>query len=772
MSSLLRGMVFALLLPLLGAETSGVGEDFAGLVLLVYPPNVTVYGVVLDRNNRTNTNVRVQVCWDDPTYRNNCDAPVLANTDSEPTVLCAAGSVCHGFKYVPPPGNVGAIVPRDGNDHLMYIKVLSQSNPGAGDKPLEGSPWPFSYKGGTVGPMWTPKLEAAPGRLSANQLALFANSQDRYSVGSSGATVCTVGSTAIKDDGVVGYYALRHKVPCANLFVVSLPLTNYIPQATLEATVLATRLPSSIQAIGLGWVQPAQVSPTLTSDGPRSISAVVANGAWMKGSPATCGGSALLGQGPINPYFNSSSKAPYTDHGLRPTMLLAGEACPACAINKNNYTGPWIADVPTAKATIDAAMAAVDTNPRGNVYWAWTSDVARNLTAVLVSPLLLGGGISPMVNAQVLGSITSPTSSTVSARNILLYDQASANWLYSGATFLPGAGIGFAVTSTSGFLPYDGNQTNAASWLQAGAVAAFGSAIEPCNVFPYKHPDADILISNYLQGQTVVEALWKSVRLPWVGNFVGDPLASPFSLGAASPTVGPAISSGGVVNGASFVPGPVSPGAVLSVFGANLGPNPGIGGTFDAPAHVSAIAGGTRVLINGTAAPILYASEGQVNTVVPFGTPSNVPAQVVVEYNGAQSPPEPVSVADSSPAVFTLGNSQGAILNENLTVNGTANPAAQGSIVVIYATGAGLMNPAEVDGQISPGVFSSTAQPVSVRIGGQDAVIKYAGAAPGIIAGVIQVNAVVPLNIPSGVQPIVIQAGSAVSPASVTVAIQ
>lgn len=751
---------------------------------MVLPADVTLYGKALDVNNPTNNTLKVRVCWDDA---NNCAAAIPANGVNYPYRLCVSTPTftCHGFTYLIPTGQVGTVTPRDGNSHQMFVTIISPTNPGAGDKPVDGSPWPFTFKNGMVAPMWAPNLEASPSRLTASQLAIFANSQDTYSVGSSGATVCTVNGTAIKNDGVVGYYVQKHNVPCGNVYVFSLPSPKtcpsplsscYISQALLESTVLATKLPSSIQAIAIGWVSPAQVSPTVVTDGQRSISGVVANGAWMRGSNCFEGDRNLMGEGPLNPYFNSASKAPFTDYGLRPTMILAGETCANCQANKNNYTGPWLPDVPSAKATIDAAIASVDTNPLGgNVYWTLTGDSSRSQTALLVSPLLLDSGLSPKVNAQILGTQNAPYPFIVSSKNVLLYDEASPNFTYTGSNFLPGAGIGFSVTSTSGFLPYDSNQTNASVWLKAGAVAAFGNAIEPCGLLPYKHPDPAVAIAHYLQGQTVVEALWKSVRLPWNGNFVGDPLASPFSLAAVAPGSGPRISPGGAVNAASFVPGPLSPGAVFTVFGANLGPAVLAGLQLDSSGRVATSTGGTRVLVNGIPAPLIYSLAGQVSAVIPFATPPNTTAQVVVEYNGVASAAESVAVSDSSPALFTIdssGKGQGAILSQNGFVNGTANPAQKGSVVVLYATGAGLTDIPSVDGDLTAGVYPKPLQTVSVTIGGQSAVLNYAGAAPGLLAGVLQVNAVVPATVGSGAQPIVLQVGSAASPAGVTVAIQ
>ena len=73
-------------------------------------------------------------------------------------------------------------------------------------------------------------------------------------------------------------------------------------------------------------------------------------------------------------------------------------------------------------------------------------------------------------------------------------------------------------------------------------------------------------------------------------------------------------------------------------------------------------------------------------------------------------------------------------------------------------------------------VRRSGASPTSTwnrRIGGAPAQITYAGVAPGLIAGVLQINAIVPLGIaPDKAAAIDVTIGGATSPAGVTVAVQ
>jgi uncharacterized protein (TIGR03437 family) len=112
------------------------------------------------------------------------------------------------------------------------------------------------------------------------------------------------------------------------------------------------------------------------------------------------------------------------------------------------------------------------------------------------------------------------------------------------------------------------------------------------------------------------------------------------------------------------------------------------------------------------------------------------------------------------------------INQDGVTVNSDQNPAARGSIITIYATGEGQTTPGGVDGLISAAAFPSPAQPVSVTIDGHPAVVKYAGAAPGQVAGLLQVNVEVPAQASMGDVAITIQVGTASSQPGMTIAVK
>ncbi|WNO04102.1 TIGR03790 family protein [Rhodoferax mekongensis] len=92
--------------------------------------------------------------------------------------------------------------------------------------------------------------------------------------------------------------------------------------------------------------------------------------------------------------------------------------------------------------------------------------------------------------------------------------------------WLPGA-LADHLTSFGGQLSNTSGQMTALEWLEAGATASYGTVSEPCNHWQ-KFPHPQVLLLNYLQGATALEAYWRSVAWPAQGVLVGEPLAAPF----------------------------------------------------------------------------------------------------------------------------------------------------------------------------------------------------------------------------------------------------
>jgi uncharacterized protein (TIGR03437 family) len=231
---------------------------------------------------------------------------------------------------------------------------------------------------------------------------------------------------------------------------------------------------------------------------------------------------------------------------------------------------------------------------------------------------------------------------------------------------------------------------------------------------------------------------------------------------------------GAVVNAASQDPTAISPGAIVVIYGAGLGPSqltqnlPGNG-------LLGTDAAGTQVSFNGIAAPLLYASSTQIAAIVPYAI-SGPAAQVTVTYQGQVSAGFTVPLALSSPGLFTLnqtGAGQAAAIDAvDGTANTAANPAKIDDFISLYATGAGQTVPAGVDGKLGGATPTRPALPVTATIGGLPAAIQYDGGAPGQVAGLIQVNVQIPSGVqPGGYVPVVLQVGGRSSSPAVWIAV-
>jgi len=136
----------------------------------------------------------------------------------------------------------------------------------------------------------------------------------------------------------------------------------------------------------------------------------------------------------------------------------------------------------------------------------------------------------------------------------------------------------------------------------------------------------------------------------------------------------------------------------------------------------------------------------------------------------------PLRIIDAAPAIFSRIEGQAAVLNADGSVNSPQNPAAKGSLVQIFGTGEGVLSPAGEDGRIESGALASIPKPVlpvSVTFGGITSPnIEYAGVAGGSVDGLLQVNAQIPSNAPSGNVAIVLIVGPFQSQAGLTIAVK
>lgn len=242
----------------------------------------------------------------------------------------------------------------------------------------------------------------------------------------------------------------------------------------------------------------------------------------------------------------------------------------------------------------------------------------------------------------------------------------------------------------------------------------------------------------------------------------------------------------GVVDAATYSSAAISPGQIVSIFGLNIGPATDLPLVIQPGNQIATRLANTRVTFDGVEAPLLLASSGQVNAVVPCSVTPGKNAVVQVATNGVWSNVVEVPVVAAWPRVFTLSNSgvgPAAVLNVApnglRTVNSARDPAAPGTAIEIYATGLGSPNVGGCQaGKVMPlsgdvPRFDPIPASITVTLGDTTVAPLYVGAAPGLAYGVFQINALVPSDAPTRSNtPITVNVGTTKSQPGVTIAVR
>ena len=185
-------------------------------------------------------------------------------------------------------------------------------------------------------------------------------------------------------------------------------------------------------------------------------------------------------------------------------------------------------------------------------------------------------------------------------------------------------------------------------------------------------------------------------------------------------------------------------GEVFSIYGARLGPATPVSAVPDASGAMPKSLGGVQVSINGSPVTLLYVSDTQVNAVAPLFL-SGETARVRVSFNGVDTADFVATLVAALPEVFQRGDGTAAAINQDGNINSPEHPAQPGSIVAIWATGIGpIPFGGWRDGQIAPHAMDFGCCQIFAQA---PANVPYGGAAPGIVAGVAQVNFQVPAQL-------------------------
>jgi len=314
---------------------------------------------------------------------------------------------------------------------------------------------------------------AATGALGPDQLALVVNDADPASV------------------AVAAYYRARRGVPAANLVHVRIPGKPHRlepAQFRLLKSEIDSQLGPGIQAVLMVWTAPYAVAcNSITAAYTLGVDADLCRDTCAAGQPSA--------------YFNAPGHLPFDRHGMRLAMLLPTES------------------VAAAKALIDRGVASGFRQQPASAYYLTTQEHTRNSRAAFFPP-------AGRIAAKELAIQRLKLEALENAADIMVYQlgKASVDKLDT-LHFLPGA-LADHLTSYGGDL-LGSSQMSSLRWLDAGATASYGSVSEPCSHWQ-KFPNPTVLLRHYLQGDTAIEAYWKSVAWPAQGLFIGEPLAAPY----------------------------------------------------------------------------------------------------------------------------------------------------------------------------------------------------------------------------------------------------
>jgi uncharacterized protein (TIGR03437 family) len=173
----------------------------------------------------------------------------------------------------------------------------------------------------------------------------------------------------------------------------------------------------------------------------------------------------------------------------------------------------------------------------------------------------------------------------------------------------------------------------------------------------------------------------------------------------------------------------ISPAEVISIYGPGIGPATPSTAAPTNGLYPKTLAG-MQVTIGGMNMPLLYVSANQINAVVPMEIAPGAATVHVINGVVLESA-YPVWIVASAPQAFPT------VLNQDGTFNSQTNPAHSGSIATFYATGWQSNFSPLIDGQVATmaqNVCSGSCQAVPAGV------VLYGGTAPGIVAGVSQLN--------------------------------
>ena len=579
----------------------------------------------------------------------------------------------------------------------------------------------------------------------------------------SGVTPATITLTANPAGLVPGVYPIPLIVKSGSL---SLTVQAQLTITGSNLAVSPSVLTFAYQP-GLPLPAPQTLSLTTISGASVALASVTSNAPWLivssaSSAPATLHVSVnpvLLAAGTYYGYVLVKGVGS-PDTSLQVPVSITVGATPQLTVNPNSLTFNYQTGgaLPVAQSFAVAGNSPVNFTVASPGSWLQLSPLSGTTPAsvmVTANPAgLAPGTYGGTINVTASGSITPvpvAVTLTITAPPQLTIAPAQLTFAVpvNGAAPAPQT---LTVTSNNGPLAF----TAAAGSIWLSVTPTNGNT--PATLAVSVNPTG--LATGVYNG---------TINITQAGAVIPQMILVTLQVGNVTPTIA------GVINAASGVVGTVAPGMAISIFGAVLGPQTGVG--FAAPPEggtVATMLAGTQVLFDGAAVPLLFTLSGQVNALAPFELSGKASTVLQVVYNGVTSAGMTLPVVPSEPGLFTAsatGKGEGAILNQDGSINSASNPAAAGSTIQLFGTGGGVTIPPSTEGALNP--LTSTgalALGTTATVGGQTAFVYYAGPAPNLVSGIIQINVTLPSGTPSGSVPVVVTVGCPTAPLAVPAA--
>lgn len=288
----------------------------------------------------------------------------------------------------------------------------------------------------------------------------------------------------------------------------------------------------------------------------------------------------------------------------------------------------------------------------------------------------------------------------------------------------------------------------------ATTITIFGTNFGAASVAEVQGPPVVALTTTFISSK-ILYAVIPTAQMA-AGNTLTIEVTNPAPAGSSvttqnftfTPTIDEAVNSASYQSGGA-------PGELITLFGDNIGPSVAASMTV-AGGYVTQALGGVSVLVDGNPAPMVYVSQHQINIQIPYEATIG-PNKAIVVSNGANpSANGTITIAATSPGIFTSDGTDVSAINTSKTtgdtsINSASNAAHIGDSVSLYVTGEGTYTTAvaPLDGYVIPAATALAAMPVlnaavTATIGGVNAPVTYAGPFDGGMLGVLEVTLTVP----------------------------